>query len=502
MISLKLIVEDEDVVEKINSHLSPQIRVWGIQRTTSSFSSYMACDSRRYEYLIPTHSFLPPHPNSWLAKKLSEIADENGDRKAYDERQSEVAGFWNTVEKEQIQPILDGLEDDIKDEILKALYEVDLDRNSPHYDTEEVKQQLFEAEDADFQVDETIDEQLPPNASSIHKTDDAIDVVDGEQQVHSEISAKIGQELNGAKGGTEMKDTNESLIESEAEPTASGKDTTDENVPASVIRKRRIDAALRTLRRTYQIAKRTYRIDPARLARIQPLLNEFLGTNNFHNYTIQKSFEDRSAQRHIKSFVVHSDPIVINGTEWLSLKIHGQSFMMHQIRKMVAMLALVVRCGCDPARIRQTFANVDVSIPKAPALGLLLERPVFETYNSGPAAKFSRDPIDFAKHEVAIEAFKRREIYERQFLEEEEGNQFHQFFAHTDNLRDPQLLYLSSGGFEAMKRETGKIEEGKARKVTGKVEGPTDGDGVGGSISVGSEAHADGVTSTDAIQET
>ncbi|KAK3064735.1 tRNA pseudouridine synthase 1, partial [Teratosphaeriaceae sp. CCFEE 6253] len=76
MISLKLIVEDEDIVEKINAELSPQIRVWGIERTIGSFSCYQACDSRWYEYLIPSHAFLPPHPSSFLAKKLEEYADE------------------------------------------------------------------------------------------------------------------------------------------------------------------------------------------------------------------------------------------------------------------------------------------------------------------------------------------------------------------------------------------------------------------------------------------
>ena len=74
MISLKLIVEDENIVEKINAQLSDQIRVWGIQRTIGSFSCYQVCDSRWYEYLIPSHAFLPPHPSSWLAKKLEEFA--------------------------------------------------------------------------------------------------------------------------------------------------------------------------------------------------------------------------------------------------------------------------------------------------------------------------------------------------------------------------------------------------------------------------------------------
>ncbi|KAG5952072.1 tRNA pseudouridine synthase 1 [Claviceps cyperi] len=36
VISLKLIIEDEDIVDRINAHLPEQIRVWGIQRTIAS----------------------------------------------------------------------------------------------------------------------------------------------------------------------------------------------------------------------------------------------------------------------------------------------------------------------------------------------------------------------------------------------------------------------------------------------------------------------------------
>src|SRR5207249_2308041 len=108
---------------------------------------------------------------------------------------------------------------------------------------------------------------------------------------------------------------------------------------------------------------------------LQDVLNLYLGTHNFWNFTIQKTHRDPSAKRVIKSFKVNFAPILIDGTEWLSLKVHGQSFMMHQIRKMVGMASLIVRCGCDPNRLVEAYGPANVSIPKAPALGLLLERP-------------------------------------------------------------------------------------------------------------------------------
>ena len=122
VISLKLIVDDPDVVHNINSNLSSQIRVWGIERTTGSFSCYHACDSRWYEYLIPTFAFLPPHPNSYLGEQIARLAAEANDQEGYMSRQKEVATFWDDVEAERIAPITETLEDSTRDVILEALY--------------------------------------------------------------------------------------------------------------------------------------------------------------------------------------------------------------------------------------------------------------------------------------------------------------------------------------------------------------------------------------------
>jgi len=97
---------------------------------------------------------------------------------------------------------------------------------------------------------------------------------------------------------------------------------------------------------------------------------------------------------------------------------------MHQIRKMVGMAALCVRCGTPLERLTESFDDAIVRIPKAPGLGLLLERPVFESYNNFQAEQNGREKIDFRKYEKEIEEFKEREIYQRIFREEEQGNQY------------------------------------------------------------------------------
>jgi tRNA pseudouridine38-40 synthase len=184
-----------------------------------------------------------------------------------------------------------------------------------------------------------------------------------------------------------------------------------------------LEKAIKEVKAAYVNAKKAYRISAFRRQRVQEALDCYVGTRNFHNYTIQKTFSDPSAKRVIRSFKVGPDPIIINDTEWLSLKVHGQSFMMHQIRKMVAMAALVVRCGTSKDLIIDSYGPANISIPKAPGLGLLLERPVFDSYNERAVREFSREKLDFDKYKKEMDEFKQREIYDRIFREEEKDHQ-------------------------------------------------------------------------------
>ncbi|KAF1997108.1 pseudouridine synthase [Amniculicola lignicola CBS 123094] len=448
VISLKLIIEDEDIVEKINSQLSPQIRVWGIQRTTGSFSCYQACDSRWYEYLIPTHSFLPPHPSSFLGKKLEEFAEAKNDVEGYRKRQAEVAQFWPDVEEKFIKSILDTLDDSIRPLVEEALYTVDAtDAAGPDLDidtAEDVSQTLPAGEVPSFAPGESI---VTAEGHAENGISEPVELDAGSRNPVADSEVM----LSGIAADAEVQEAISSI--QKQDPTLTLDDQTDGSVPLpnNTVNKPTLEAAIKALKRAYMDAKKAYRISPERQARVQEALDIYVGTRKYHNYTVQKSFKDRSAQRFIKSFQVAPKPIIINDTEWLSLKVHGQSFMMHQIRKMVGMAALTVRCGTDPEIMRESFNDVTVRIPKVPGLGLLLERPVFESYNDKQAAQHGREKIDFNKFTKEIEDFKEREIYQRIFREEAQGNQFNTFFTHLDNYRDPTFLYLTSGGIECTK---------------------------------------------------
>ncbi|GKZ31383.1 tRNA pseudouridine synthase 1 [Aspergillus brasiliensis] len=410
IVSLKLIVEDEDIIQKINEKLSSQIRVWDILVTNKSFSSYQLCDSRIYEYLIPTHCFLPPHPSTYLGKKLVEYAEKEGDMEGYKARQEEVASYWDETDEKYVRPILENTPEDIRKLVEKVLHLNDEDQSA--------QDEMFQTQDKPATEEATTSTEQP--------------------------SA------------------------SEEKPADAEKDEAEE------ARRRQIFETVKAVKAAYLQAKKAYRIPAQRLARVQEALDKYVGTNNFFNYTIQKTHADPSSKRHIKSFKMADQPIIINGTEWLSLKVHGQSFMMHQIRKMVAMAAMVVRCGCDPQRIVDTYGPNKIAIPKAPGLGLLLERPVFDSYNR-KTHETGKDPIDFDKHADTINEFKQREIYDRIFREEEETHAFSAFFGHLDHYSQEEFLYVTSGGIPAARLVSvpanGTEDKKSQREALAEVEG-------------------------------
>lgn len=96
------------------------------------------------------------------------------------------------------------------------------------------------------------------------------------------------------------------------------------------------------------------------------------------------------------------------------------------------MATMVTRCGTPVERIAQAYGPQKINIPKAPALGLLLEAPVYDGYNSR-LQQFGYDPIDFSKHQEEIDAFKMKHIYDKIYKEEVDDNVFNAFYTYIDS---------------------------------------------------------------------
>ncbi|KAG2228450.1 hypothetical protein INT48_003141 [Thamnidium elegans] len=183
---------------------------------------------------------------------------------------------------------------------------------------------------------------------------------------------------------------------------------------------------------TDQSVLSNFRVDQERLEKFKAAMSLFKGTHNFHNYTISRSFKDPASKRFMIDISVN-DPMIIENTEWISVKLHGQSFMLHQIRKMISMAMLSVRTGTPLSLIPKTFEADKINIPKAPALGLLLERPVFQLYNNRMASN-------------QIETFKKEFIYKEIFEHEKKNREFDTFLAAIDSHIDSTYQYFNTEG--------------------------------------------------------
>lgn len=332
VVSLKMIIENPNILQEINAHLPEQIRVWGIQRTGKSFDCRKMCSSRVYEYLLPTHTLLPPKPLTVLSKMISE-------------HDAAAPGI--------IRPDPEGTE-------------------------------WWKATNEAIRASELLPEQI------------------------NEIESQL-QDIHTSNSSIKTHDTDGNLTE--------------------------MGRILKIYKGIENQHRRAYKTSPERLELFREAMKQYEGTNNFHNFTLGKSFKDPSALRYIINTTV-SLPFVIEGTEWVSVKIHGQSFMLHQIRKMISMAVLVVRTGCPVSRIKDCFGPTNVNVPKAPALGLLLENPVFDGCNA-VLEKLEYEKIDFSKYAAEMDAFKRKYIYDKIYAEEAKENTFHSFFAFIDNFVTP-----------------------------------------------------------------
>ncbi|XP_061657217.1 tRNA pseudouridine synthase A [Syngnathoides biaculeatus] len=153
-----------------------------------------------------------------------------------------------------------------------------------------------------------------------------------------------------------------------------------------------------------------FRLDPETLQRVNLLFARYKGTHNFHNFTSQKASKDPSARRYITEMSC-GEPFVLSDNEFAVIKVRGQSFMMHQIRKMIGLVIAVVKGYAEENVIDRSWEQEKVDVPKAPGLGLVLERVHFDRYNKRFGGDGVHECLEWDGEEEAIKAFKEAHIY-------------------------------------------------------------------------------------------
>lgn len=223
VLNMKLILqpasmqEGVSIEDHINIFLPTAIRVWKVTRVQGGFHSRTMCDSRMYNYSLPTYTFLEPRDGTLM-----------GNRVTWADEEQKARSYW---------------------------------------------------------------QQHPPAPANVPV-----------EPLSTEVAPTV--------------DT--PAVDSQAAPAESQK-------------------ALSAFA-TDQVLRKQYRMPQETLQALRKTMQSYLGSHNFWNFTVGKDFQDRSCQRIMKRLEV-TEPFMVNDTEWISLRFHGQSFMLHQIVR----LALGVR---------------------------------------------------------------------------------------------------------------------------------------------------------------
>lgn len=159
-----------------------------------------------------------------------------------------------------------------------------------------------------------------------------------------------------------------------------------------------------------EVTTEKYRITDEKLQEVNDLLAKYKGTHNFHNFTSGKLHDDMSANRYIMDFVCEK-AFVDEGMEFAIMRVKGQSFMLHQIRKMIGLVIAIVRGYASKSTLERAFESKKLDIPRAPGLGLVLESVHYDWYNKKWSGDGVHDSLSWEDSKDKQEEFKRKHIY-------------------------------------------------------------------------------------------
>ncbi|TNN06840.1 tRNA pseudouridine synthase A isoform 1 [Schistosoma japonicum] len=183
----------------------------------------------------------------------------------------------------------------------------------------------------------------------------------------------------------------------------------------------------------------TYRVTAEKITKLNNLLERYKGTHNFYNFTSGRLPTDKSCYRHIKS--VECIPTFLLGEhEYTVIRIIGQSFMLHQVRKMIGLVLGILRGYATEDVFDIVFCKERVDIPKAPGLGLMLNQVDFSCYNKKYQNDGIHQPLDWSKYEDQRNEFMMQYVYQHIDQIETEDKSMLQWLAtlncHTYSFRD------------------------------------------------------------------
>ena len=156
-----------------------------------------------------------------------------------------------------------------------------------------------------------------------------------------------------------------------------------------------------------------YRVTDEKVKEMNDLMAKYIGSRFYHNFTSGKLPLEPSAQRFITKFEVVDKFLMKSKSgaelEMCLLEVNGQSFMLHQIRKMIGLCISIIRGKVNPEVISACWGTQRVDIPRAPGLGLMLDEIHYRSYNKRFEA--THETLEWSKSKDQVEKFMIDNVY-------------------------------------------------------------------------------------------
>ncbi|KAF3446854.1 hypothetical protein FNV43_RR12034 [Rhamnella rubrinervis] len=346
VVSGRFYVDPPGFIDRLNANLPNQIRIFGYKRVTGTFNAKKFCDRRRYVYLIPVFALDPS---------------------SHRDRESVLAslGSGNLLVK--------CLECSERGRKVAGL----MGKRNYELRGESAKSGIS-SNTGDVTLESRVSEETMVSCNNC----------DGDNS--NCVSAKENKDENGDSGTKQVEDK---ILASNESTDLDSRSPNLEEANAEV-----------------EPAKGSgFSYGEKERERFSRILKYYVGTHNFHNFTTRTKAEDPSARRFIISF--EADKVVtVESIDFVKCEVLGQSFMLHQIRKMIGLAVAIMR-NCAPESLLEKALQKDVNInvPTAPEIGLYLEECLFTSYNQ--KWKDSHEELSMKAYEVEAEDFKMKHIY-------------------------------------------------------------------------------------------
>jgi len=155
----------------------------------------------------------------------------------------------------------------------------------------------------------------------------------------------------------------------------------------------------------------TYRASSQVLEETNRLLAMYVGSHFYHNFTSGKLPLEPSSNRYMMHFKVIKTFVADNGLEMALLEVKGQSFMLHQIRKMIGLVIAIMRGYTDESVLELSWGTQRVDVPRAPGLGLMLDEVHYESYNRRFGSSDMHQALEWSSTKDQVDKFMEDNVF-------------------------------------------------------------------------------------------